>query len=378
MDTDGYIHENNTQNRDLVRQKMIEFELSDIWRDRNPFATNYTFMKKQAKNITKARLDFILTGPQTTGYIESIRIDNLTSLSDHRPISCTIVKNKTESGPGYWRFNNNLLENPEMLFGMTQRIRRTIRNYLKDELPHDATDQQLTEAESHLTPTELMDMVLLDTRAYSIKFVATRKKVENEEKQEIQHRLEDAVKLLELNKGQDIDHKNELMDNINTLKDTIQARNDYEEEEKAEKYMAQKNLEAETPTKAFCNQRNKAKKRTKLSCLLQEKKLTPQEKQIDPTQKQFEEIFCQTKIKTQVRDFYANLYNHRPTNPDRDEIINAIGKDKIKTLMPEELTETKKQMTMNEIEFCLKKTKNNIAPGSSGFTGAFCKPFGAL
>ena len=175
MDTDGYLHENNTQNRDLVRQKMIEYELSDIWHDRNPHATNYTFMKKQAKNTTKARLDFILTGPQTTGYIESIRIDNLTSLSDHRPVSCTIVKNKTESGPGYWHFNNNLLENPEMLFGMTHRIRRTIRNYLKHELPHDITDQQLTEAESHLTPTELMDMVLLDARAYTINFVATRK-----------------------------------------------------------------------------------------------------------------------------------------------------------------------------------------------------------
>ena len=63
-----------------------------------------------------------------------------------------------------------------MLFGMTQRIRRTIRNHLKHEIPHDATDQQLTEAESLLTPTELMDMVLLDARAYSIKFVATRKK----------------------------------------------------------------------------------------------------------------------------------------------------------------------------------------------------------
>ncbi len=64
-----------------------------------------------------------------------------------------------------------------MLFGMTQRIRRTVRNYLKDELPHDATDQQLTKAESYLTPTELMDMVLLEARAYSIKFFATRKKL---------------------------------------------------------------------------------------------------------------------------------------------------------------------------------------------------------
>ena len=72
MDTHGYLHENNTQNRDCIRIKMIEHDLKDIWRDRNPQTINYTFMKKQAKNVTKARLDFLLVGPKTVGYIESI------------------------------------------------------------------------------------------------------------------------------------------------------------------------------------------------------------------------------------------------------------------------------------------------------------------
>merc|ERR1712082_451090 len=112
---------------------------------------------------------------------------------------------------GYWRFDNKLLENPEMLFGMTHRIRRTIRNHLKNELPHDATDHQISEAESTLTPPELMDMILLDARACSIKFVATRKKVKNEEKEELNNRLEDAVTILELDTGESLQHTNELM-----------------------------------------------------------------------------------------------------------------------------------------------------------------------
>merc|ERR1712239_65445 len=106
-------------------------------------------------------------------------------------------------------------------------------------------------------------MILLDARAYSIKFVATRKKVENEEKQELNNRLEDAVRLLELDKGESQQLTDELMDNVNTLKNTIHARNEYDEEERARKYMAQKNLEAETPTKAFCRQMNKKKKKKK-------------------------------------------------------------------------------------------------------------------
>ncbi len=117
---------------------------------------------------------------------------------------------------------------------MTNRIRRTIRDHLVHELPHDASDQQLSEAESILSPTELMDMVLLDARAYSIKFVATRKKVENEQKQELNSRLEDAVRLLEDDSGQNKEHTNELMDNVNNLKYTIQTRNNFEEEEKQE------------------------------------------------------------------------------------------------------------------------------------------------
>ena len=49
--------------------------------------------------------------------------------------------------------------------------------------------------------------------------------------------------------------------------------------------MAQHNLEAETTTKNFCNQVNKAKQTVKLTCLLQERKLTPEETLADPTQK---------------------------------------------------------------------------------------------
>ena len=49
-------------------------------------------MKKQARNTTKASLDFLLASQRTMGYIESIRIKNQTSLSDHRPLSFTIAK----------------------------------------------------------------------------------------------------------------------------------------------------------------------------------------------------------------------------------------------------------------------------------------------
>ena len=52
------------------------------------------------------------------------------------------------------------------------------------------------------------------------------------------------------------------------------------------KYIAKRNLEAETPTKSFWNQVNKSKKKVKLQCLLQERILTTEEQISNPNQEQ--------------------------------------------------------------------------------------------
>ena len=70
-----------------------------------------------------------------------------------------------------------------------------------------------------------------------------------------------------------------------------------EECERTQKFMAKRNLEAETPTKAFCNQVRKAKNRAKLQCLLQERQPTAEEQNANPLRKQYNEITCQHKIK---------------------------------------------------------------------------------
>ena len=120
-----------------------------------------------------------------------------------------------------------------------------------------------------------------------------------------------------------------------------------QEQEVARKYMAKRNLEDETPTKKFCNQIKKFRQREKLTCLLIERKLSRAETPADPIQKQNEEIFSQTKIKNHVKDFYSNLYAKKPTTPNSDEIIKAVGKDNIETLNPQELELTEKEISMS-------------------------------
>ena len=97
-------------------------------------------------------------------------------------------------------------------------------------------------------------MILLDARAYSIIFKAIRKNEENNEKKRVYDQLNDTVRLLEIDDGKNKQYTDDLTERMSTLKNNIQLKIDSEEIESTRKYMAKKNLEAETPTKAFCNQ----------------------------------------------------------------------------------------------------------------------------
>ena len=54
------------------------------------------------------------------------------------------------------------------------------------------------------------------------------------------------MRLLELHTGHDEVTTQELTDNLNTLKQTIQAQIDYEDQEIARRYLPNRNLEVET------------------------------------------------------------------------------------------------------------------------------------
>ena len=63
-----------------------------------------------------------------------------------------------------------------------------------------------------------MDMILLDARSYSIIFKAIRKKEENDEKKKIHDQLNDTVRLLEIDDGENKQYTDDLTEQINILK----------------------------------------------------------------------------------------------------------------------------------------------------------------
>ena len=87
--------------------------------------------------------------------------------------------------------------------------------------------------------------------------------------------------LLELDDGTNKDVTDSLTDRVNTLKDTIQAQQDFEDQEAARKYY-------------------------------------------------------------NIKDFYSSLYSKRDADPNLDEVLEAVGPQNIKTLNSQELGNTEK------------------------------------
>ena len=59
----------------------------------------------------EARLDYFLVDTAMASYVELVGVSNaFTSAFDHRPVLLKLDFNKIQRGPGYWKFNNSMLD----------------------------------------------------------------------------------------------------------------------------------------------------------------------------------------------------------------------------------------------------------------------------
>ncbi|WAQ99030.1 LOW QUALITY PROTEIN: YTX2-like protein, partial [Mya arenaria] len=90
-----------------MNQIIFDNELEDIWRRRHPKTKMYTFNR----NKSYSRIDYILTSKSIGNEVDST-IKHF-PLSDHDAISIKLVMETETRGPGLWKMNTSILENPE-------------------------------------------------------------------------------------------------------------------------------------------------------------------------------------------------------------------------------------------------------------------------
>jgi len=103
-----------------LEELMVENELCDIWRLRNPNKKRFTW--KQSKPIIQRRLDYWLISDHLQEDIEVV--DILSSIkTDHKAI--IIVLNSIPNnkfGPSFWKLNNSLLQDKDYVDMITKNI----------------------------------------------------------------------------------------------------------------------------------------------------------------------------------------------------------------------------------------------------------------
>merc|ERR1711888_223828 len=153
--------------------------MTDIYRHKHPELRQFTFSKKQTKNYTKARLDYFLINDDSLDLVKKVGIGKETTLSDHRPIYLHISLSKVQKGRGFWGLNGDFLTEPEYVFGVNNVIERVISQY-SEQQNFDASPKQPNQRPSSrpllISHILLHDVLLLEIRAFSLKYAAEEKK----------------------------------------------------------------------------------------------------------------------------------------------------------------------------------------------------------
>ena len=138
------------------------------------------------------------------------------------------------------------LANPEYVFGCNNVIEKQILQYSEHKNPMvspELLDQVLASHSVLISHTLLHDVILLEARAYSLKYAANMKR-------KMLKRTEELNNLIEQKINSDA---TEDIDMVEVLKQEVQDIEDKRDMAAARKYFTKMQLEGEKPTKFFCN-----------------------------------------------------------------------------------------------------------------------------
>ena len=108
-----------------LKEMMQDFQLTDIWRDRNPDTIQYSWHKTAAPNAPASRIDYMLVSRGLDGKCDNVMYF-ASMLSDHAPLYAAITDSKDKRGPGYWKFNSSRLNDPEFIKVVTSELNKDI------------------------------------------------------------------------------------------------------------------------------------------------------------------------------------------------------------------------------------------------------------
>ena len=385
------------KSRSEVHKNIEHYELLDVYRELYPSGSDKTWRlwnKRQSKNDKEARLDYFIVDSGLASYVQLIGVAApFTSDFDHRPVIMNIDFNKVKRGPGYWKFNNSMLNEADFLRKVREQIAWTLSEYQDTATPetpplsvHEIlclTPAQQSDIQLTINPHQFLEFLLFSIKGVARKHGKEKKAnlLTRKERAEEQLRKESKVHdaLLVRIRSEPLNGATEeaFFNSKNKISELQKELFDIDTHMNEGAYIrcgAKWKCESEAPSRVFF-QCEKWRGQQRYMGILEVDGDEP------GTTKQ---VTNQPEIESEIRTFYSNLYKERPTsNSDTDlrGFMGDIGYNKFQNSAKKNTSGTffdkmSEEISSNEVLHAIKHGKHGVAPGISGFSREFYQKFG--
>jgi len=321
-----------------IEDLCLDFDLTDIWRIRNPEVKRFTW--RQKKPLIQRRLDFWLVSDACQEDIE--KSDIISSInSDHSAVTLHFSSvDKQKHGPSFWKFNASLVNDVNFVTLIAESVPEWLNEF------NEVTDKRV-----------LWDLIKYKIRQVSMKYSKERAREKRERVSNIENMLQtceencsrcpskENFEQLEVLKIEYDDIYRELAEGaIIRSKATW-----YEKGERSNKYFL--NLESHNKIKSSV------------------RKIFNREGAL---------ITDPRKIRQEIERFYSDLCKSDTLSPPKDILTSFLRNPGIPKLSQLDAQVCEGKLTISECFKSLQLFQNNKSPGNDGLTVEFYKAFSAV
>ena len=314
---------------DALETLKDDFDLVDVWRERNPSKLQFTWRSK----LSRSRLDYFLVSRNICNYVEDCNI-HYGHRSDHSAISLIVIKKVPKRGPGFWKMNTSLLSQEYN----REQIRKVIISTIK--------------LHSHMSVCNLWEFV---------KFKVKQKCIElsSKNRRDLKHDFQLLAKSIEMLQN-DFDQNPDDHDLEKLLLN-----------KKAELTKIQEEFVRGSMIKTRTSWVSDGEKNTKYFFNLEKRNYN--KKHIQKLQKNDEIVCDPSEILTMEKDFYENLYTScKVEEKDIKEVFDNIS---MPTLKEEQANLCEGMISEKECFEAVKSIPSEKTPGCDGLPIDFYKVF---
>ena len=324
--------------RNLILTTMDIFDLVDIQRFKHPNINKYSYVSKALK--MRSRIDFFLVAKNLTKYVQKVDIQSSIA-PDHKTVFLSLHWTKVvPRGPGFWKFNNTLLEDNNYVEQMRQKYSgfREKYKYIQDKRMY-------------------WELLKMEIRCFTISFAKGKAKETRKRELIIKDEMDRLDHIICSNS--DITSLDEELKQYDNLKKELQQM--YENKGEAAKFRSKCMWveKGERPTKYFFNLEKRNYSRKVISELEDEEgEITKEEEQ----------------ILLKIENYYRDLYTSK-MDVTEEQFNHYIEHLEVPCLSQEVSEKADGLLTYAECKESLDSFSRGKSPGEDGFTVEFYSEF---